>query len=411
MPDADAANLAAPPSSTGSDVGRGLPLSLLDASHVLPPDRLHDLVQVAAQQIGASGASMWLIDRRQAYLMPPPPPYLGHDEPNDPIPVAGTLAGRAFSINTPMTTLDAPVVRWVPLIDGTERLGVVRSVFPDGCSEDQALATHEVADLIGDLLVSKSGHTDGYELQRRTDQMSLAAEMQWRQLPPLASATENAAVAGFVEPAYSTGGDGLDFAFNGDRLHLAIFDAVGHGLHASVISALTMASLRHGRRSGLDLVDQLASTDDAIVDQFPGDFVTAQVAILSTSEGVLRWANAGHPPPMLIRRGRLVGELDCRPRPPLGLFHLPRPSTTIETVHLEPHDRVLFYTDGLVEGGRRGGERFGVERLAELISQYHQDELDCDETVRRLGHAVLEHAAHQLTDDATMLLVEWRGRH
>jgi serine phosphatase RsbU (regulator of sigma subunit) len=69
---------------------------------------------------------------------------------------------------------------------------------------------------------------------------------------------------------------------------------------------------------------------------------------------------------------------------------------------------VLFYTDGLVEGGRRGGSRFGVERLADLLARAHADGAGCAETIRQLGHRVLEHADYELHDDATMLLVEWR---
>jgi serine phosphatase RsbU (regulator of sigma subunit) len=78
-------------------------------------------------------------------------------------------------------------------------------------------------------------------------------------------------------------------------------------------------------------------------------------------------------------------------------------------VQLQPRDRVLFYTDGLVEGGARGGTRFGYDRLSDLLRRADAERLGCAETVRRLGHSVLEHAAFELHDDATMLLVEWRG--
>jgi serine phosphatase RsbU (regulator of sigma subunit) len=70
---------------------------------------------------------------------------------------------------------------------------------------------------------------------------------------------------------------------------------------------------------------------------------------------------------------------------------------------------VLFYTDGLVEGGRRGGPRFGADRLGDLLARAHFEGLACAETVRQLGRRVLEHADYELNDDATMLLVEWRG--
>ena len=157
----------------------------------------------------------------------------------------------------------------------------------------------------------------------------------------------------------------------------------------------------------LGLAERLAVADEAISGSFRGDFVTAQVAQLSTVTGTLNWVNAGHPLPMLVRDGVVVGELTCAPRPPVGLHRLHSRPTVVETVQLQRSDRVLFYTDGLVEGGRRGGSRFGVERLADLLSRAHSEGLGCAETIRQLGHRVLEHADYELNDDATMLLVEW----
>ena len=182
--------------------------------------------------------------------------------------------------------------------------------------------------------------------------LNLAAEMQWQQLPPLESSMPSAEVAGFVEPAYGVGGDGFDYSVTGDVLDLVIYDAVGHGLHAALLSTLTIAALRHARRCQLGLAERLSAADEAIAADFAGDFVTAQVAQLSTSTGTLSWANAGHPPPILVRDGRSVGALQCEPRPPIGLSPLQTAPTVVQTVSLQPRDRVLFYTDGVVEGSR-----------------------------------------------------------
>lgn len=379
----------------------------LRASHMLPPDRLADLLRQAALAIGAVDVSMWLIDYGQAVLTPSqaggePPPDEGR------IPVTGTAAGRAFTRREAIESEQPVPHRWLPLLDGTERLGVLRFDFPAPVTPEQRRLTDAVASLGGELLVAKRPHTDHYEMQRRREEMNLAAELQWRQFPPLESSTPTAAVAGFVEPAYGVGGDGFDYAINGDIVDLAIYDAVGHGLHSALLSTLMMASLRHGRRMRLDLAERLALADEAISSQFRGDFVTAQIAQLSTTTGALRWANAGHPLPMLVRRGVVVGELTCPPRPPVGL-DLGRSDTAVSTAQLQPADRVLLYTDGLIEGGRRGGSRFGVGRLADLLARADADGLGCAETVRQLGQKVLEHAEHELHDDATMLLVEWRG--
>jgi hypothetical protein len=399
-------DLWAVPGFAAIGTGEDVLAAALQASHMLPPDRLSDLLRRAGMAIGAVDVSMWLIDYGQAVLTPSDQ----HDQfasGTGTIPVTGTVAGRAFSRSDAIES-DQPVPqRWVPMLDGTERLGVLRFSFPAPLTAEQRLLSDAVASLGGELLVAKRPHTDHYEMQRRRQEMNLAAELQWRQFPPLESSIPTAAVAGFVEPAYGVGGDGFDYSINGDVIDLTIYDAVGHGLHSALLSTLMIASLRHGRRVRLDLPERLAFADDAVSSQFPGDFVTAQIAQLSTSSGRLSWANAGHPLPMLVRGGAVVGELKCPPRPPVGIDH-GNSETIVEMVQLQPSDRVLFYTDGLVEGGRRGGSRFGVERLADLLARAHADGLGCAETIRQLGHKVLEHADYELHDDATMLLVEWR---
>ena len=327
----------------------------LEASHLLPPDRLDALARRAAQAIGAENVSMWLIDYGHAWLMPEIDPGRPKQaEQAETLAVATTAAGRVFARAAPMESDEPHPHRWVPLLDGTERLGVLRFDFPQPLSEAQRHACDVIASLVGELLVSKRAHTDLYDIQRRRGGMSLAAEMQWQQLPPLQSSTPAVVVAGFLEPAYSVGGDGFDYSINGDELDITIYDAVGHGLRSALLSALTIASLRHARRRGLGLSERLSAADQALESVFPGDFVTAQLAAVSVTTGEVEWVNAGHPPPMLIRRGEVVGELHCPPRPPLGLHSLQTTTTVVASVPLEPGDRVLFYTDGLIEGGRRG---------------------------------------------------------
>src|SRR5665811_2284499 len=86
--------------------------------------------------------------------------------------------------------------------------------------------------------------------------MSLSAEMQWQLLPPLMMSTPQVAIAGALEPAYDVAGDSFDYALNDDVLHLAMIDAMGHGLSAAVMATLAMGAYRHARRLDVGL-DQL----------------------------------------------------------------------------------------------------------------------------------------------------------
>ncbi|MEA2685445.1 MAG: hypothetical protein QOE93_640 [Actinomycetota bacterium] len=76
-------------------------------------------------------------------------------------------------------------------------------------------------------------------------------------------------------------------------------------------------------------------------------------------------------------------------------------------VALEPNDALLFFTDGIVEAGSPGGERFGAERLVDLTRRALADNQTLSETVRRLVRAVRTHREGPLADDATVLCVGW----
>jgi len=135
--------------------------------------------------------------------------------------------------------------------------------------------------------------------------------------------------------------------------------------------------------------------------------VTALIAELELSSGRLRWVSAGHPPPLLLRDGRLIKELDLEPAPPLGT----RLATTAPTVgqeSLEPGDMLLLYTDGLSEARRPGGELFTVERLGQFIERQAAGGRPAPETLRGLREAIIDRREGTLRDDATALLVEWR---
>lgn len=200
-------------------------------------------------------------------------------------------------------------------------------------------------------------------------------------------------------------GDAFDYAVNDGVLHLLIVDAMGHGLEASRMANLAVAAYRYSRRRQLDLESTFRVMDDAMATEFGNDrFVTGQLATLDSHAGTLRWLNTGHPLPLLLRQGRVASELPCEPSLPLGLGDVP---LQVAEVSLEPSDRLLFFTDGVVEAASPEGERFGQDRLVDLTRRALTDEQTLSETVRRLVRSVRSHHQGALDDDATILFVGW----
>jgi serine phosphatase RsbU (regulator of sigma subunit) len=236
--------------------------------------------------------------------------------------------------------------------------------------------------------------------------------MQWDLLPPLILKTQRMTVAGVLEPAYNVGGDCFDYALNRTVFDVAIFDAMGHGLQAALVASLAVGSYRHDRRENHSLDKMHTALDSAIAQQFHGSvFATGLLARVELDTGTITWTNAGHPPPILIRGGMVIEELQCEPTVPFGLAEFTGTvgEPSMASQRLEPGDGVLFYTDGVVEAHLPGREHFGVERLVNLVTQHSSDRQAAEEIVRRIARAVLDHQSDELPDDATLVLFQWNG--
>ena len=385
--------------------------AVLRRSHLMPPDSLDELTVLGARHLGASTAFLWLVDYDQGSLsrLDGPTGVLGER-----LSVDGSVAGRCFrSVETIETGSDEGHRLWVPLLDGLERLGVLEVVLDEHAAvlpDELRTALQHLAHLLAELLVSNSAYTDHYEWARRRQAMSLPAEMQHRLLPPLTFGTEKVVISGLLAPAYDVGGDAFDYALNGRIAHVAVFDAVGHGLQASLLANLAVSCYRNTRRAGLDLAAAAASIDEALDAMFGGErFVTALLGQLDVDTGVYRWINAGHPASMLLRDGQVVKELQGQPALPLGINGLlgGAEAFPVSSEALQPGDRLLLLTDGVDEARNADGEFFGRQRVAEFAAKEASSGLPTPEAMRRLQQAVLRHQVGRLQDDATMVFVEW----
>lgn len=394
---------------------------LVSRSHLMRPAEVSTALTQAALPLGVSAARIYLADlqQRQLALLP-----AGEGQGADVLPIDSTLAGRAYQT---VTIQSAPVRGvgtagenyqvWIPLVDGTARLGVLCLTVADA-SEAMLDRYRALASLAGLIIEAKVGYSDTYAQAQRSREMALQAELVWAFLPPMTFATDRVVVSASVEPAYEAGGDAFDYSLLGDHLHVSIFDALGHDLSAGLLASVGIASCRGTRRAGGSLTAIAARADDAIASSFGEErFVTALLCDLDLATGLFTWIPCGHPPPLLIR-GRTVKELTRTARPPLGLGDVyacrgKRPHDDAVSVplcaeRLEPRDRVLLYTDGVTEGRAADGALFGLQRLADFIIRHNSALLPAPETMRRLNRAIVEYQQGQLRDDATAVLIEWQ---
>ncbi|NEC70999.1 tetratricopeptide repeat protein [Streptomyces rochei] len=160
--------------------------------------------------------------------------------------VEGTLPGRVYAGLRPQLVADGERSRWwVPVLDGTERLGLLRGSLDDGADLGQF---QTLASLVGMLIVSKQPSSDAAARLSRTQTMNVAAELQWNLTPPRSFANKDVVISAAMEPAYEIGGDAFDYALAGDQVHLGIFDAVVQGKdHPDTLTACTNLATSYAR--------------------------------------------------------------------------------------------------------------------------------------------------------------------
>ena len=298
--------------------------------------------------------------------------------------------------------------RWRVLAPVTERgeaIGLLEVLLPEAPEPGTVAEVAQLAHLLAFVVIANRRHTDLYEWGQRTRPLSLSAEIQHRLLAGPQTCEAGAfTLAGWLEPAAGIAGDTFDFSLARDVLHLSMTDAMGHGVAAALNATLCVGSLRNTRNEGATLLEQVVAANRALHDHAASsrleDFVTGLVGRVDLRTGSMELVNAGHVEPYLARGSRVV-PIELPVDLPLGLF----PDTTFRSSHLplEPGDRIVLVTDGVLERNAAGLD------LAAAITDTRA--LHPREAVRAMADRVLAATGHALKDDATVLCVDWHGGH
>jgi serine phosphatase RsbU (regulator of sigma subunit) len=247
------------------------------------------------------------------------------------------------------------------------------------------------------------------EQERLRKELELCRRIQTELLPKGPLRGPFAEVQGLSIPARELGGDFFNyFELPGGELALFMGDVSGKGVPA----ALLMANLQATLQARFPLEPDLAAFADRLdheVDASTPDevYLTLFLAILDPGRREVRYVNAGHETPFLLRRDGRVERLDPTGRP-IGL--MPGGGFAERRAPVGPGDRLFLYTDGLVDAEDPQGVQFGRERLEGLLRGAAGEPGDL---LARIEGAFQEHRRGvEAPDDATLLLLrvgEWAG--
>jgi serine phosphatase RsbU (regulator of sigma subunit) len=214
----------------------------------------------------------------------------------------------------------------------------------------------------------------GLMRQSIEQELMLARSIQQASLPQEVPELEGWRISPLYQPAREVGGDFYDFhLLSGGRLGLVVGDATGKGVPAALVMSTTCGMLRAVSQTSDSSSpgEMLERVNEALVPSIPSNmFVTCFYAILDPKGASLRYANAGHDVPYILRNGA-AEELRARGMP-LGL--MPGMGYEEDEIVFEEGEAALFYSDGLVEAHNPNGEMFGFPKLRALIAEHAEKE-------------------------------------
>lgn len=242
------------------------------------------------------------------------------------------------------------------------------------------------------------------ENARVVKEMEIAKQIQLSLLPSAPPVLPGITLAGRCKPATHVGGDYYDFfRHGGSCIDMVIADVSGHSVGAALIMAETRSVLRAQARSDKSTADILANLNELLLDDLNNAelFISMFYIRYDGTSQSISYANAGHNPPLIFRRGHPACiELDAE-----GLILGIKREVQFEEkwIALEKGDLVLLYTDGITEAQAPDGEFFGTGRLCDLLDT--ASSLSVDEIVETILNAIEAFTGTAtLNDDVSMVV-------
>jgi len=268
----------------------------------------------------------------------------------------------------------------VPLLGVDEALVGVLQVLnkqTGGFDEDdERIATILAAHCA--VVLQRAMLLEEYVLKQKMERdLALAREIQTSTLPQRMPTLAGYELVAWSQPADETGGDIYDaLTLSEQRVALLMADATGHGIGPAISVSQLRAMFRMGLLLGTDLAELMSKINLQLISDLPGDrFITAFAGILDGSDHKIHYLSGGQAPLIHYRAEQDGVEWLDASTPPMGILAWP-PMTAPPAVDMRPGDIFALISDGFFEYANRTGERFGKERVEDLIRSHHQETLE-----------------------------------
>ena len=234
----------------------------------------------------------------------------------------------------------------------------------------------------------------------------LACDVQRRFMQGLGRASDSLDYSGRCRQVRALGGDCYDFMpLANERLALVVGDASGKGVAAALMIASVQSSLRTAALFTGEIlatllgIVNLQSYGSSLADRY----ATVFYGVFDRATRTLRYVNAGHTPPIVLRRDGSIDTLETGGAP-VGMF----PDSRYEegVAQLDPNDVVITYTDGVIEAENQSGEEWGVHGLLNAaVAGARQGDENAEQLVRSIFNSMDDFTQGCQMDDATLAVL------
>jgi len=259
------------------------------------------------------------------------------------------------------------------------------------------------------ILLRESRAQLAAQLLALNNELEMARQIQLSILPHTLPQLPGLEIIARFRPMTSVAGDFYDFVQIDDKhLGILIADVSGHGLPSALIASMLQVALTAQVAHASEPAKVLSGLNRALCGKFTQDFATAAYVYVDLEKSLMRYAGAGHPPVMQFRPSTGKSNQVLKNGLVLGMFDV----ATYQTLELplEPGDRHVLYTDGILEAASTAGELYGEDRFMRFMENNHalNAEQFADDFLGEIAKWTDQSAGQGQQDDITLLLFDFR---